>query len=122
MVDKRYFTKVMVRIFHIKYYILYGIVVSLTYFYNLNCNETKNDYELIQLTSITKNLSEVSQAEMATINRIASEKNRLRNVKTLPKRFKKNPAFQFFAYIEQVMNKADQVKRTAVRTVAEEKN
>lgn len=97
-------------------YVIFCFVIGCA-FWTLSFESKKNKYENIQLSSFAKNLNEVHKAEMVSINRLSVERVNNRNVKQLPKKFRSNPAFQLFIYIEELVSKPD---AKIVRKVASE--
>ena len=116
MVNQTRTGKILDKFFQIKSMMLsagFALCLAIGY-WALNTEDQKINYEGVQLSSIAKNLNEVSSAEFASINRLSIKKNQQQDVKQLPKRFKDNPAFKFFVYLEEIANKtsgADHIER-----------
>ena len=88
----------------------------------MKLTDKKNYNEKIQLTSIAKNINEVGIKDNESVNRLTIEANKQQRIKQLPRRFKDNPAFKFFAYIEKTIKKIDHVENPTERSIAKEKN
>lgn len=78
--------------------------------------DTNKNIENTQLSSFSKKSAEVRKAEIASINRLSITPQaadgiiqvKKTNFKKLPPRFEDNPAFKFFVYVKELLNKSDQ--------------